>query len=29
MTVNDELAVPLGPVQSRVKTLLLVNAPLD
>jgi hypothetical protein len=29
VTVNDALAVPLDPVQSRPKVLLLVNAPVD
>ena len=29
MTVSDALALPLGPVQSRRKALLLVNAPVD
>ena len=29
MTVTDALALPLGPVQSRPKVLLLVNAPVD
>jgi hypothetical protein len=29
VTVNDALALPLGPVQSRPKVLLPVNAPVD